>query len=342
MELNLDFQNNFFKTICWIISILSWLLFILTGWIGFFKLAIKNYSDTVSYNNIWCFINIYYESIDIGDRYAPIQLNIFFYILIFAFLLIAGTIGFVLFMFKSTCQKEENVFEGMMGPITRFHFIPLICGTALFIQGITQKSYFANELLELNYFSHLNEMLDKAEENYKGFLITLIFSILGFFSIIVIQIKTEIKQLFLVSYTIKNGFYSCLIVLFIYSIFYSGIYIGIFKELKQYINDSDKNLFNNLDNMNKIAKNCGIVFSLFIGAINLYLGLFLKEIIIPILNAIIYLGFAIYFFGIEKEEKDYIDVSALEGANDIIILIISIMTIVFLVLLKMSEKNKPE
>ena len=342
MELHLDFQKNLLKTICWLLSLISWLLFIITGWIGFFKLSLKKYSDSISYNCIWCFINTYYESFDSKQSYAPIQLNLLFYIILFGFLLICSTAGFCLFVFKSSFQNDEKVFEGMMGTFTRFHFIPFICATALFIQGLIQESYFVNDLLniDINFYNKLNDdMLDKAKENLTGFITTLFFSILGLISIVVIYMNTHLEKTTYFEYAIKNGLFPTLIVLFVYSIFYSGIYIGVFNKFKQYINDSlELDFSSNFSKIYKIAKNCGIAFSLLIGVINLYLGLFLKELFIPILNAIIYLGFAIYFFGTKKEERDNIDVSPLEGANDIIVFIISILTIVILAILK-KDKN---
>jgi hypothetical protein len=75
MQLNLDFQKDLCKTICWIASVFSWLLFLITGWIGYFALVIKDYDDLgVSYDIIWSFINVNYKhNYDVETEYSPIR-----------------------------------------------------------------------------------------------------------------------------------------------------------------------------------------------------------------------------------------------------------------------------
>ena len=48
--------------------------------------------------------------------------------------------------------------------------------------------------------------------------------------------QTKIEEPFYIVYTIKDGFYACLIALFVYSLFYSSIYVGVYNKIKVHIN----------------------------------------------------------------------------------------------------------
>lgn len=344
MELNLDFKNNLLKTICWILSLIFWILFLLTGWIGFFKLLIISYGNNISYNNVWCFINIYIKHYE-KDRtsYLPLQTNRVFYIILFLILLILGTASFALYILKSTYKKDEHVFEGMMGKFSRYHFCPLICASALFIVGESQKiSLFElgndpNEETFENYLTLFNKYL-------ADFSVMLIFSIIGLASLIFIKMKTELQHPLYVVYTIKDGFYSCLISLFVYSFFYSSIYIGVFNKMKIGYETFKKDPINTgksfeiISSVYSLMKDCGITFSIMIGIINLTIGMVLKDILIPVMNFLIYLSLTIYFFSIKKEDRENNGVSIAEGLIDIIILIVSGVNAAFTTI----KKFKPD
>ena len=60
---NLDFQNDRFRSIFWIISAFSWISFISMNAIGLIKLVIRNYKDdlkNVSNNIIWGFLTTFW------------------------------------------------------------------------------------------------------------------------------------------------------------------------------------------------------------------------------------------------------------------------------------------
>ena len=96
MQTNLDFKDPL-KTICWILSVLSWLLFLVSGWMGF-SLLVNGKQVVLPLNlgkytnyNIWSFLNILTKipllPEDIcEDLYFPIQEQRAFYIILFGFL----------------------------------------------------------------------------------------------------------------------------------------------------------------------------------------------------------------------------------------------------------------
>lgn len=337
MEAIFDFKNNMAKTIFFIISLLSWLIFIITGWIGLLFLAIKNYHDDISYNNIWSFLSFYKKGNDIvHGLYSPIQADILLYILFFFILLGLGTAGFIVYLIKSTFKKEENIFEGLMGKFSRYHFIPLLCASAMFIVGMSQNLF----LMDLSYdfesydFRTFNDDRNKIKKYLACFAVNLSFSMIGLASLVFIKMKTELEKPLYIVYLIKDGFYSCLIVLFTYCFFYSSIYIGYYNKMNKAFSILKNNPINyakTLSILNEIPnflKDCGISFSLVVGIINLGFGIFLKDIGIPIMNLIVYLGLTIYFFNI-KEVNGYTGVSFAEGAIDITILVLSVLLITY-------------
>ena len=335
MQTNLDFKDPL-KTICWILSVLSWLLFLVSGWMGFsllvngkkvvLPLMLGEYTDY----NIWSFLNIVTKVLLVPEDiykyfYYPIQEQKVFYIILFVILMVLGTVAFFIYLFKSVIRKDDHVFEGMMGTFSRYHFIPLVCASALFLAGYTQEKSISGFVIDRATFN--KEQLDK----YKGeFTVNLVFSILGLLTLIFVKMQTKIENPFYVVYSIKDGLYSCLIALFTYCIFYSSFYIGLFTK---YI-DAEKS-----EDIQKYKKDCGIAYSICIGVINLCVSFVLKDFILPIINFIIYLGLAIKFFDIDEELRKNDYVTNAEGTIEIVVTVLSAVVFAFLIYLKIIRKN---
>ena len=103
-----------------------------------------------------------------------------------------SSVGFFAYLIYSIFIKTNGVFNGMMGSISRFHFIPLICASALFLIG---------------------ENIEDDKDPESLVVTTLIFSIIGFISLIVIHFKTILEPWY-ISLLIKNGTFGCLTALF--------------------------------------------------------------------------------------------------------------------------------
>ena len=334
MQLNLDFKNPL-KTICWILSILSWLLFLVTGWMGFSKLVNGKEQIMETFHikhkymdyDIWSFL-VYTSEKDTKDIYSPIQEKNAFFIILFVILMIIGTIGFFIYLFKSVIKKDDHVFEGMMGTFSRYHFIPLVCASALFLAGYTQEDSALSSIFD--YFEDIITNKNKFGKYKKGFSVHLVFSIIGLLTLIFVKMQTKIENPFYVVYTIKDGLYSCLIALFTYCIFYSGYYIGYLTRNE----DREK-----IENIQKYVKDCGIAFSICIGAINLCVSFLLKDFILPIINFIIYLGLAIRFFDIDEDIRNNEKITNAEGAIEIVITVLSAVVFAFLIYTKIIRKR---
>lgn len=368
--MNLDFKQNISKTICWVLSILSWVLFIITGWIGFF-MYIAGTSHDFKLHKIWSFIRLSYnlKSFDISDDsdeisdeisdeqskqidnqinsvYLPIQANIHAYTFFFLLIMVVGTVAFVFYFLKSTFKKDEQIYEGMMGQFSRFHFIPIVCACALFISGESSKIVISiSSVTSGNNMTVLLQLMNDISSFLKENIVTLIFSLIGLATLIFIHMKTNLGESYIANFSIKNGLYSILIPFFTYCAFYSAIYTGVYNKY------NSLNIFSFNENeyysIFKFMKNCGIAFSIVIGIINIGISFLLKDFIIPIINLLIYLCLAIRFFGRKKEyyeeyenSNEDLKVSKAEGIIDIIMVVLSLVGAALVFILFKKKNNE--
>ena len=303
-KLNLNFKgaDNIFKSICWILSIISWLLYLITGWIAIFGEDYK----------IWTIKKENQKFL--GNKiYFPILIDESFIYIIFILTMATSSIGFFAYLIYSICIKQNGIFNGMMGSISRFHFIPLICASALFLIG---------------------EDIDDEDKPKDLVMASLIFSFIGFFSLIVVHFKTKLDPWY-ISLLIKGGAFSFLIALFTYNICNSILQYGIldyvdnltvltlFEEIVKIWTKGKSKL---LDFIN----NCGTALPLTIGIVNIGLSFALKDFMISVMNLLIFIGMSIYYYDLNDSAKKYFKDNG-DGIIDIIMIILSCLTIGFLI-----------
>lgn len=216
--------------------------------------------------------------------------------ILFGILFILGVISLV---FMIIHRNNDSVEEGMLGLFSKFHFIPLLCASALYIIGFCISK--------------------KNSDNDEIYIFSLIFSAIGLSSLIFIYLKTDLSSSTHVRLVIKKGLYPCLIALFIYNLFFTINIYGYMKKLKKLDNEYIDWL-----------KGCSIAFSIIIGLVNICLSFFLKDIFISGMNILIYLGMIITFFNTSKEAREGYN-GVTEGILDIIISVLTIANICFLI-----------
>lgn len=280
-----------------IISVSSWLLFLVTAWSS---IGLPHPFKDRKY--FWLTFSLYLNS-ESEPSYYPLAMNIVVHYIVFAFIFTLATLGFLVYM---TYRDDNNVTDGMLGAISKFHFIPLLCISALFIIG---------------------ESLDGSDPNRAMFIFDFIFSIVGLASLILIKTQTKIESPWYAIFTIKEGTYSCLIVLLIYNIGYNFTYYGLY-EMGGYNKDANSNI--------AWKVGCGIVFPLIIGLANLILSILFQDFMIASMNILIYIGMIINFYNTDRDERSEAGAKA-EGIIDIVILSLSASTVLFLIL-----RCKPE
>ncbi len=302
LHLNFSGGDNVLKSICWLLSIISWLFFLITGWID---VATKEY-------NLWTFWKS--ES----NFYIPAQMDKALLMTVFILTLVISTLGFFAYIAYSTFIQSK-VFDGMMGSITRFHFIPFACGGALFL---------------------IAETINESEKPKNLIIAALVFSIVGFISLILVHLKTNMDPWY-ASLLVKKATFSCLIALFTYSICFTIFQIELLQELNNFsLAEIIKYFFNGKNSLTKLFNNCGIAFSIVIGAVNLCLSFVLKDIMISVMNLLIYIGCVIYYYNVSDFWKNIFDNSGADGIIDIVMIVLSVVTICLLLFMYKADTFK--
>ena len=314
---NGDNKNKIFLSI----SILSWLAFLVTSWLS---LGLP-YSWKVG-KIIWFTLSINFEKKELKDlgatyQYIPITLLYEFHYVVFILAFSFSTIGFLIFMLY---KEDENIVYLMFGKYSKFHFIPLLCISALFI--LTESIDLIDKIISNIRIDFNGYDYDYDEDNVSNpfslisesrFIFNFIFTLIALASLIFISFTTKIKLPRYPFLSITKGTYSCLIPLLVYNFFYSIFAYVIFKLVKKEKNTDDW------------MKASGITFSLVIGIANSILSFVLKDIMISFMNVLIYIGMLIYFFKIDREKRENYNEFA-DGIIDIVVLTGSVAIIVFL------------
>lgn len=273
-----------------IISLVSWLLYLALAWMSFFIPNPKG-----GYHKTYVFwLNFIYRTNDPIIFYA-IYINYIIFYMITVITIGFSTFGFFIYLYYYFIAKDINVKNGMMGEISKFHFIPLFFISLLFIIG---ESLGQN----LNYKSiHLYT--------------TILFTFIALVSLIIIAYNTKIGAP-IFALTINKGAYSSLIGLLVYNFFYTFWLYGNYMKTETTNWDCG----------------CIIAFSLLIGICNNGLAFLLKDIVLAFINLLIYIGMLTNFFKLEKNDIQLdFKGSYAGGIIDIIMMILSLAMIAFLV-----------
>ena len=121
-KFNFKGGENILKSICWILSYLSWLL------VAVNNLASLKYMYANDQNKIWCIITQ-------TPGYYPIQMDRIVIYIVYNIWILISFIGCVVFIVKTLFRKDNSVIDGMMGKFSQFHFFPLLCAFIMTILG---------------------------------------------------------------------------------------------------------------------------------------------------------------------------------------------------------------
>ena len=294
-------SNDIQKSTFTILSIVSWFFFIATG------IASVVYLSN-SYKIIWTIERKgSYNSSEI-DCY-PLQMNLVLIYIVYSITIVFGILA-VLFLLNKT------ILDGMQKNWTRLHFFPLIIVSFLFLLGEGfYPLYKKNENENFSrFYSHIQSI------RIFGFCLSAI--ALAIFIFIYCMTDYKLKNKLYYILTPKKGAYSCLISLLYYYFFYS---------LYQLIEISfpgmgETRLF-------FCKKVCSILFSILFGLGSIFFSIFFKDLMVGVMNILINLGMAIYFFQINIYIRFvYYEMEYAIGIIDIVIIIIQAGGIIFLLM----------
>jgi len=294
-------SNDIQKSTFTILSIVSWFFFIATG------IASVVYLSN-SYKIIWTIERKgSYNSSEI-DCY-PLQMNLALIYIVYSITIVFGILA-LLFLLNKT------ILDGMQKNWTRLHFFPLIIVSFLFLLGEGfYPLYKKNENENFSrFYSHIQSI------RIFGFCLSAI--ALAIFIFIYCMTDYKLKNKLYYILTPKKGAYSCLISLLYYYFFYS---------LYQLIEISfpgmgETRLF-------FCKKVCSILFSILFGLGSIFFSIFFKDLMVGVMNILINLGMAIYFFQINIYIRFvYYEMEYAIGIIDIVIIVIQAGGIIFLLM----------
>ena len=319
-KFNFPGGKNVVKSICWILSYFSWLLAAVTN-----LAALKWMYDPVKEIDT-CFIwNIVilpnyiknsgnYEDgsrrrlnspakrnirkLEYGlQSFYPFQMSELMIYIVFNFAFAMIIAGCAVYIIKTFIKRDIKAIDGLFGNLSQFHFFPFICNFAMSLLGILTG--------------------DKIEKWDDIASAGLALSLVGLASMIFIYITTKSDSFDLTGkFFIKNGAFSCLIVLFWYNFCYD-IFQVRFLTKEEY----DQ----------KWAKGCSLAFSIIFGVGSISFSFLFKDVMVSFMNILIYIGLAKNYFelGIDTSSKDYNKNG--DGAVDIIMLVCSMILFLFLI-----------
>lgn len=298
-----DNRGNGSESLGWhIISILSWILLLFTAW--------NSYNQNSAF---WdSFHSKFYSYI--YSYYFPFSMNM---PLLKIFVLIISLCGFVVYIIFTTYKKNLNLYNDMLSSWSKFHFIPLLFISALFIIGSNIGSYEG-----IDGYKYIKMLL----------IFDIIFTIIALISLIIIYIKTTLNCDWYIVMAIKKGTYSTFIVLLWYNFFYTIICL---RAVDCSIIDiyQNKNILDYRDNLNSLYKVTGILFSILLALGVFIFSLLFKDLMALFVNFLIYIGMVISFFNasasVKELRKENLNGEA-EGIIDIIFMSLTLGLIAFI------------
>ena len=281
--------KNIIKSIFLIITYVSWLL------VAVNNLASLKWMYNGKKDGLSCFV----WNISTSNEYYPLQMNKIMVYIVFNFYYAIIFIGCVVYIIKTLIKKDQQIIEGMLGTISQFHFFPLLCAFVMTLLG---------------------EINDKDIKKQKNIAFTgLVFSMIGVATLIFIYISTNFKNnVWWTKFCLKEGTFSCLIILFWYNFCYS---IFNARSVDEPVKDIDK-----------WTKGCSLAFSIIFGIGSIAFSYVFKDIMISFINILIYIGLVIHYFEESGNTNDKNHNKNGDGAIDMIILMCSIILFLYLII----------
>ena len=294
-------RGNGSESLGWhIISILSWILLLFTAW--------NSYNQNSAF---WdSFHSKYYSYICLSSFLMNMPL-------LKIFVLIISLCGFVVYIIFTTYKKNLNLYNDMLSSWSKFHFIPLLFISALFILGSNIRNYDD----DIDGYKYIKMLL----------IFDIIFTIIALISLIIIYIKTTLNCDWYIVMAIKKGTYSTFIVLLWYNFFYTIICLRTVDCFIIYRQNKKHSEFE--DNLISLYKVTGILFSILFSLGVFIFSLLFKDLMALFVNFLIYIGMVISFFNADafiKESRKKNFNGEAEGIIDIIFMSLTLGLIAFI------------
>ena len=276
-----------------ILSISSWIMLLITSWMPMLFFGITK-NRIIAY--FWLIIRSKGD-----DLNFPLDMNFVVLAIVCILTLIIGTIGFMTYTY-CIYKGNNNVLNGMFGETSKFHFIPLLLISGLFIIGESYSKVYVDTFF-----------------NEAKYIFSIIFTFLAIITLVLISFRTKIESPWYAPLAINKGAYSCFLALLIYYFGYVITVYGFYKLIK-------KGKYEDLHNW---GKRTYLAFTIIIGILNNIVAFLLKDLVISLMNLLIYIGMTIAYFKLDKDERKSIYKNETIGIFQIIMMVISLVYIAF-------------
>ena len=202
-----SFDNNFAR----IISLASWALLVATAVASLF--VPKEYSSYFEYIRAKSFWITFGFKIKVFSEFLFYPILMDYTIFYICFIILIGLIVLSCCLMIFGMIKSEYS-SGMFGSISKFHFIPLLCTSALFIIGESLDPDFNPSK------DSKDDIKNREKDNDARHLCSLIFTLIGLCTLIFIHFKTDVSNSKIFHYIIKQITYGWLIVMLVYNLFF--------------------------------------------------------------------------------------------------------------------------
>ena len=126
------------------------------------------------------------------------------------FILLFSISGLIIYLIFTTCKKDQNLYNGMLGGNAKFHFVFFLFASALFI---------IDQLMKFGYFDdyRYDEYDDYYESDFykkltkKLMIADFIFSIFGIITLLFSYTQIKLACEWYIVLPIKKGTFSCFI-----------------------------------------------------------------------------------------------------------------------------------
>lgn len=186
------------------------------------------------------------------------------------FILMVTMTGFVIYLIFTTCNKDENLYNWMLGRITKFHFICFI-----FVAGVYMVDQFNDlSILKQDNFKKFNTKYNNGVQ-----ITSIVFGLISIISLIFFYINIALPCDWYIVLIIRKGTFSCLIPYIMFKIL-DGIYNLVLI---------------NIHNESTALEVIQIILLIGIGLVALCLSFLYTDICIAFTNFLIYLSYLINY-----------------------------------------------
>lgn len=255
-----------------------------------------------------------YMNAPINGIFTPLSYNKYFIELI---TLTISVLGFLIYLKNIIYTRDEKLYQGLFGDQSKFHIIPFIAYSLI--------SMILNQSADTVFASKQEGSYDPKALN----TFYMIFSIISLASIIFVYIKTEMDCEWYVVMTIKKGIYSFIIVESLYH-FLESIFALRFH-----------NVTDDGDALVTLEKTGGVFFVILQSAIVAAFALFYKNIIMIILNFLMYFTMILNSYTYRKSVEGKNMFGDAVAVIDIIMLIANFIIMIIMIVRFKEELLEP-